>query len=59
MLASPMTSDLCSLWSQGQVEVWLVLVAICTSKEGFHALSFVLDFIFGTKPISEYCFVLE
>lgn len=59
MLAPPVTSDLCSLHSHGQVEVWIVLVHICTSKEGFHAPSFVLEFIFGTKPISGYCFVLQ
>lgn len=59
MLASPVASDLCSLCSHGKEEEWLVLVPICTSREGFHALSFVLDFIFGTKPISEYCFVFE
>lgn len=58
MLAPPVTSDLCSLHSHGQVDVLIVLVPICTSR-GFHAFSFVLDFIFGTKPIFEYCFVLQ
>lgn len=58
MSAPPAISDLCSLHSHGQVEVLIVLAPICTSR-GFHAPSSVLDFIFGTKPISEYCFVLQ